>query len=62
MNFFAWGILALNIDELLRCELNDPITIGISDLATLSGIAELGDQISAVKLPPTEVRSTAPVT
>jgi hypothetical protein len=61
MNLFAWGILALQIDEILRGELNDPITIRISDFATLSGIAEFGDQISATKLPPTEVSATAPV-
>jgi hypothetical protein len=61
MNFFARGILALNIDEFLSGELNDPIAIRISDLATLSGIGEFGDQISALKLPPTKVSSTAPV-
>jgi hypothetical protein len=41
MNFFAGGVLALDVDEFVWCELDNLIAIWITRLATPARIAEL---------------------
>jgi len=54
MNFDSRVIGALNINELVLCELDDPIAIRMPDPMPLLGAGKLCDQPAAIEVPMTE--------